>query len=99
GRGGEQNDSVRIDVQDSAVVNNATFSTAPDGISPRMQLGLYPWSRHDSAFDGDLMVHEYVHGLTSRLVGGPANVAALSIWQSGALGEGWSDALAASFTG
>jgi hypothetical protein len=99
GRGGEDNDAVVVDVQDGAVVNNATFSTPPDGIAPRMQLGLYSWSRHDSAFDGDILVHEYAHGVTNRLVGGPANAAALSIWQSGALGEGWSDALAASFTG
>ncbi|MDA1234111.1 MAG: M36 family metallopeptidase [Acidobacteria bacterium] len=99
GRGGQQNDSVRVDVQDGAVVNNATFSTPPDGIAPRMQLGLYSWSRRDAAFDGDILVHEYVHGVTNRLVGGAANVAALSIWQSGALGEGWSDALAASFIG
>ncbi len=99
GRGGEQNDAVVIDVEDGAVLNNATFSTPPDGIAPRMQLGLYSWSRHDSAFDGDILVHEYIHGVTNRLVGGPSNVAALSIWQSGALSEGWSDALAASFTG
>jgi len=98
GRGGQQSDSVRVDVQDGALANNATFSTPPDGIAPRMQLGLYSWSGRDSAFDGDILVHEYVHGVTNRLVGGAANVAALSLWQSGALGEGWSDALAASFT-
>lgn len=91
-------DAVAVDVQDAAVTNNATFSTPPDGIAPRMQLGLYPWSTRDSAFDGDIIVHEYAHGLTTRLVGGPSDVAALSIWQSGALGEGWSDVLAASFT-
>jgi Zn-dependent metalloprotease len=92
-------DAVIVDVQDGAVTNNATFSTPPAGIAPRMQLGLYPWSLRDSAFDGDIIVHEYAHGVTNRLVGGPSDVAALSLWQSGALGEGWSDVLSASFTG
>jgi len=99
GLGGAGADPVRLDVEDSSVVNNATFITPPDGISPRMQLGLFTWSRRDSVFDADLMIHEYAHGLTTRLVGGPSDVTGLFLWQSGALSEGWSDAYAASFTG
>ena len=97
GLGGAEVDPVRVDIEDSSVVNNATFVTPPDGISPRMQLGLFTWSRRDSAFDADLIMHEYTHGLTTRLVGGPNDVTGLFLWQSGALSEGWSDAYAASF--
>jgi len=99
GLGGAGADPVRLDIEDPSVVNNATFITPPDGISPRMQLGLFTWSQRDSAFDADLMIHEYAHGLTTRLIGGPNDVTGLFLWQSGALSEGWSDAYAASFTG
>ncbi|MGH8476787.1 MAG: M36 family metallopeptidase, partial [Methylococcales bacterium] len=44
-------------------------------------------------------MHEYAHGLTNRLVGGPANSLALIAQQSGAMGEGWSDFYALSYSG
>ncbi len=99
GRGGEAGDPVRLDLQDPAVLNNATFTTTPDGIAPRMELGLFSGLRRDTAFDADILTHEYIHGLTTRLIGGPASANGLSLWQSGAMGEGWSDAYAASLTG
>ena len=92
-------DAVRVFVQDSNTNNNAVFITPPNGIAPIMQLGLFTGQRRDTAFDGDVMIHEYAHGLTNRLIGGPTNVAGIFLWQSGALGEGWSDAYATSFTG
>ncbi len=102
GRGGSGSDAVQADAQDGALRNTANFATPPDGLAPRMQVALFNSSgsflRRDAAFDGDLLVHEYVHGLTLRLVGGPFNTNSLPLWQSGALGEGWSDAYAASFT-
>jgi hypothetical protein len=98
GRGGAAGDAVRIDLQDPAALNNATFTTPPDGIAPRMELGLFTGLRRDTAFDADILTHEYVHGLTTRLVGGPGSTSGLSLWQSGAMAEGWSDAYAASLT-
>ena len=97
-RGGAAGDALWIDVQDAAAQNNAFFTTPPDGIAPRMDLGLFAGLRRDSAFDADIIIHEYVHGLTTRLVGGPNSVIGLFRWHSGAMGEGWSDAYAASFT-
>jgi len=99
GRGGQDGDPVRVDVHDGGTNNNATFSTPPDGYSPRMSLGLFTGLRRDTAFDGDVIVHEYVHGLTNRLVAGPSSVSGLFLWHSGAMGEGWSDAYAADYTG
>jgi hypothetical protein len=102
GRGGFGGDAVQADAQDGGAVNTANFATPPDGSAPRLQASLFQASgnflRRDAAFDGDVISHEYVHGLTLRLVGGPFNTNSLALWQSGALAEGWSDAYAASFT-
>ena len=99
GRGGAAGDAVRVDVQDGGATNNAFFTTPPDGIAPRLELGLFTGLRRDTAFDGDILTHEYAHGLTNRLIGGPTNVVGLWRWHSGALAEGWSDAFAISLTG
>ena len=73
--------------------NNANFGTPPDGASPRMQMYMWIPSRpfRDGDFDGDVIAHEYGHGVSSRLVGGGNLGYALD--QRGALGEGWSDVI------
>jgi len=53
----------------------------------------------DGDFDGDVVLHEYGHGISNRLVGGPANTSCLGGTQAGAMGEGWSDYWAATFYG
>lgn len=90
GRGGLGNDAVRADAQDGLDLNNAIFSTPPDGSPPRMQMFLYdgPSSMRDSCFDAEVILHEYAHGLSNRLVGGGVGISAL---QSRGMGEGWSD--------
>ena len=76
---------------DIGVSNIGAFSTPPDGSPPRMLLSL--WNLTDPLRDADLsntvIVHEYAHGLTSRLTGGPANVSCLGHEETGT--EGWSD--------
>ncbi len=52
----------------------------------------------DPTFDNEIVVHEYMHGVTNRLTGGPTNVLCLQLLQSGGLGEGWSDFAALAFT-
>ncbi len=52
-------------------------------------------ARHlDSSLDASIIIHEYAHGLTNRLTGGPGNTSCLSSPQSSGMGEGWSDWLA-----
>ena len=46
----------------------------------------------DSDFDNTVIIHEYAHGLTNRLTGGPDNVDCLLNEEQ--MGEGWSDWLA-----
>ena len=103
GRGGLGNDEVLAEAQDGADLgnrNNAYFSTPPDGLNPRMQM--YLWNTAIPELDGDLdngiIIHEYGHGVTNRLTGGPSNVGALNAIQSGGMGEGWSDWYSLMFT-
>ena len=91
GRGGTGNDSVRAEAQDGSGTNNANFATPPDGSRPRMQQYLFtsPTPDRDSSVDGDVVFHEYGHGISNRLIGNGSG--GLSGTQSGAMGEGWSD--------
>jgi Zn-dependent metalloprotease len=99
GRGGTGNDSVRAEAQDGSGTNNANFATPPDGSRPRMQQYLFtaPTPDRDSSVDGDVVFHEYGHGISNRLIGNGST--ALSGTQSGAMGEGWSDYWAITLNG
>jgi extracellular elastinolytic metalloproteinase len=103
GRGGTGNDSVRAEAQDGSGTNNANFATPPEGSRPRMQQYLFTQGTtnladdRDSSHDGDVVLHEFGHGVSNRLVGGPANTNCLGGTQAGAMGEGWSDYWAITF--
>ena len=94
GNGALGNDPVNAEAQDGGGVNNANFATPPDGARPRMQM--YVWNISTPDRDGDLdngiIIHEYGHGVSNRLTGGPNNIGCLSNQEQG--GEGWSDYLA-----
>ena len=70
--------------------NNANFATPADGTSPRMQMYVWYPSRpyRDGSMDGDVIAHEYGHGVSNRLVGGGSLGGA---FVNRSLGEGWSD--------
>src|SRR5687767_13687758 len=91
GRGGFGNDAVQADAQDGLGFNNANFSTPPDG-SPTVRMQMYvfnsPNPDRDGSLDAEIILHEYTHGLTNRLVGGGVGMSQL---QSRGMGEGWSD--------
>ncbi len=90
GRGGLGGDAVLADAQDGGGFNNADFTTPPDGSAPRMQMYIFvpPVPDRDGSLDAEVILHEYTHGLTDRLVGGGGG---LLNSQSGGLAEGWSD--------
>jgi Zn-dependent metalloprotease/methionine-rich copper-binding protein CopC len=87
------NDAVQADAQDGSGTNNANFATPPDGSAPRMQMFVFNYTSpyRDGDLDSEIIIHEYGHGVSNRLTGGPANANALSAIQSGGMGEGWSD--------
>ncbi len=91
GNGGAGNDYVRAEAQDGGGTNNANMGTPADGSPPRMQM--YEWTtttpRVDGDYDAGIVIHEYTHGISNRLTGGPA--AAGCLGNSEQMGEGWSD--------
>jgi extracellular elastinolytic metalloproteinase len=89
GRGGLGNDQVRAEAQDGSGQNNANFGTPPDGSPPRMQMYIWTFSdpHRDSDLDAGVIVHEYGHGISTRLTGD--NVGCLNNREQA--GEGWSD--------
>ena len=96
GRGGEDGDGVIAFAQDGAGTDNADFMTPPDGQRGRMRM--YVWDQstpfRDGDFEAGIVIHEYSHGLSTRLTGGPANSGCLGWGEAGGMGEGWGDALA-----
>jgi uncharacterized repeat protein (TIGR01451 family) len=91
GRGGLGNDHVFADAQDGGGTNNANFGTPVDGQNPRMQM--YIWTAPNPDRDGDvdngIVAHEFAHGISNRLTGGPGNSSCLGNAEQA--GEGWSD--------
>ncbi len=82
-------------------IDNANMSTPPDGIAPTMQMYLLhapgttpaqePYVAGSSTFDPSVILHEYTHGLSNRLVVDAQGNSTLNSIQAGAMGEAWSD--------
>ena len=98
GNGGLGSDYVLAEAQDGGGTNNANFATPPDGSSGRMQM--YVWTApnpdRDGDFDNGIIFHEYGHGVSNRLTGGPANAGCLGNAEQ--MGEGWSDLMTLFFS-
>ncbi|CAB4423468.1 unnamed protein product [Rhizophagus irregularis] len=93
GKGGKEGDPVIANAQDGSGFNNANFATPPDGQHGKMRM--YVWDISNPWRDGDLesgiIIHEYSHGISTRLTGGPANSGCLGWGEAGGMGEGWGD--------
>ncbi|MEP6796498.1 MAG: M36 family metallopeptidase, partial [Lapillicoccus sp.] len=86
---------------DSNHIDNANMSTPPDGTPPTMQMYLWhspgataaqdPYLAVSGSFDASILLHEYTHGLSNRLVVDPTGVSTLNSIQAGSMGEAWSD--------
>lgn len=94
GRGGSAADRVEARVNPLAFFGTASMRTPVDGSAPTMIMGLVGDTNRHTAFDSTVVFHEYTHGVTDRLVGGPMNLYALSSRQSCGMAEGWSDYVA-----
>ncbi len=103
GRGGIEGDAIYAYSQfgagspQFAQLNNAFYSNfRRDDGSPAMIamfLGTYPGGYTDGSFDAHVMVHEYTHGVSSRLVR-----RGYDTHQGRAMGESWSDFFSLEFT-
>ena len=98
GNGGASGDSVYAEGQDGIGSCFANFSVTPDGVNARLQLSICNLTSppRDSALDSTVIIHEYAHGLSTRLTGGPVNPSCLSNPEQ--MGEGWSDWVALMLT-
>ncbi len=99
GRGGRAGDAVLAQVHPGVVWGTANMATPADGSAPTMNMGLVNATQRHTALDADVVYHEYTHGLSNRLVGGPLDDTSLDAEQSGGMGEGWSDFVACSLLG
>ena len=99
------NDDAQLEAQDGSGTNNANFATPADGSKPRMQM--YLWTPaaaantnnaqiRDGDLDAGIITHEYGHGISNRLTGGPNTSGCLGHQERE--GEGWSDWLAVALT-
>ena len=94
GRGGVASDRVDARAHSGAVFGTANMATPIDGSNPEMNMGLVTSTNRHTAFDSSVVFHEFMHGVTNRLVGGPMDARALDAIQSGGMGEGWGDYIA-----
>lgn len=101
-RGGEGDDVMRSAVHAGS---SASIIVRPEGTAPRLRTGIRSGGTFsdrtddaDFAYSTQVILHEYAHGVTNRLVGGPETVACLNTRVADGLGEGWSDYYAISYT-
>ncbi len=103
GKGGVGGDAVLAEAQQPTESDNASFAPTVEGTAPKIRMGIFtqdtttPNDDLDSSFDGQVVMHEYGHGVSNRLVGSKISVSCLNGTQSGAMGEGWSDYFSISF--
>ncbi|UGS34021.1 M36 family metallopeptidase [Capillimicrobium parvum] len=74
--------------------NNANMGTPPDGSAPTMRMYMWtdpPYADVHGGVDPAIVLHEYTHGLSNRLVIDADGISTLVGAQPGAMGEGWSD--------
>ncbi|RKP09766.1 Fungalysin metallopeptidase-domain-containing protein [Thamnocephalis sphaerospora] len=95
-REGLGDDDVVAVVVSGARYDGADFFATSEGESPR----IFIYRRDEDNVDGHgalnngLIVHEYTHGLTSRLVGGPWTGHCLNAFESAGINEGIADFVA-----
>ena len=82
-------DPLEIRIFDRPVAGTARMRGRRDGRPGELQIG--PRDDRHGALDADLVFHEYVHGVTTRLAGGRLSFEPLRHPESRALGEGYSD--------
>ncbi|MEN3334797.1 MAG: hypothetical protein V7641_4162 [Blastocatellia bacterium] len=111
GKGGAAGDPVRADTLRGAklapssgqmVRNNAYFSPTLEGTPPLLAMLMWNGTANgsspdlDASYDAGVILHEYTHGVSTRLAG-TDNSLGLHSNQGGSMGEGWSDFFAMSF--
>nr|KAJ3421940.1 Fungalysin/Thermolysin Extracellular metalloproteinase 5 [Polyrhizophydium stewartii] len=94
GKGGKDNDPLYVAMLKANA--GASMATPPDGQSGfmLMQETTTVTPTRTSAFDAESVIHEFTHGISDRLTGGPATGQCLTSDQASGMAEGWSDFVA-----
>ncbi len=79
--------SIMVSLADGDIIKNALKTGTVKG-SLYDSVGA-AGKQYDSDFDNGIISHEYGHGISNRLTGGPANTNCLTNQEQ--MGEGWSD--------
>ena len=105
GTGGDQVYANAQAGADFGLTDNAFFIPSREGNPGQIVMFVHDWrdtAKEGPIRDGDLdngiIIHEYGHGVSIRLTGGPNFRFGLNALQSRAMGEGWSDFWALMFT-
>jgi extracellular elastinolytic metalloproteinase len=80
----------------SVGVANTTGTAMKDNMPVNATLSAAGTINRDSDLDNGVIIHEYGHGISNRLTGGPSNVTCLQNQEQ--MGEGWSDWFALTLT-
>ena len=95
GRGGVGGDPLTIEMQNGGLlgfpgVNQAWYQGWGDGSQCKVSVSVFARSdpHRCGVLDGQLMIHEFAHGVSTRLIG---NGFGLTSVPARGLGEGWSD--------
>ncbi|KAI8821042.1 Fungalysin metallopeptidase-domain-containing protein [Fimicolochytrium jonesii] len=93
-KGGKGGDAVQVSAQDPGGTDNANMATPPDGQKPQMNMYVFTQTSptRDGGLENAIPIHEFTHGISNRLTGGPSNTNCLETLEAGGMGEGWSDA-------
>ncbi|KAH6572430.1 hypothetical protein BASA62_003369 [Batrachochytrium salamandrivorans] len=96
GKGGKGGDAVIVNAIHAYETNSANFFTPVDGKSPVMTMYGFTNSipNRSGGLDNGIAIHEYVHGISFRLTGGPTASGCLDTKEAQGLSEGWSDVIA-----
>jgi hypothetical protein len=80
-------------ILDGSWMNNADMTVLPDGRRGRIRMYLFDITKtlRDGDFDNRIITHEFGHGVSVRLAGGPSNVLCMDGKEAGGMGEGWGD--------
>ncbi|KAA3621505.1 MAG: T9SS C-terminal target domain-containing protein [Flavobacterium sp.] len=87
GRGGLENDAVKVLTQINSGRCGSSFSVTHDGDTSTIRISIC--RDKDAALDSDVLIHEYVHGLTTRMVFAGSD--SYCVLNNENLGEGYSD--------
>jgi hypothetical protein len=82
--------AIHVDTEDANLIREALLGG--ETVTVNMIGGI----RTDSDYDSGIIAHEYGHGISNRLVGGPSTASCLNGSEQG--GEGWSDFYALALT-